>query len=93
LDYKTHKELADYLIYLSNNNTAYNQYFKWKKYASPLSLKYKNINYCKICIKLHLQSIFGIEYKSINLTKLYSPYGNCVRVNGNNEMSAYSEDD
>ncbi len=85
--------MADYLIYLSNNNTAYNQYFKWKKYASALPVVYKNVNYCKVCIKLHLQSVFGIEYKSINLTKLYSPYENCVKVNGNNEMSSYTKYD
>jgi len=31
LDYKKPKDLADYLNYLNNNNTAYNEYFAWKK--------------------------------------------------------------
>ena len=38
-DFKTPKDLADYLIYLNNNKTAYNKYFEWKKY-----IKYLNIN-------------------------------------------------
>ena len=33
LDFKTPKHLATYLIYLSKNKTAYNEYFKWKKYV------------------------------------------------------------
>ncbi len=87
LDYKSPKELADYLIYLSNNKTAYNEYFKWKKYLTILTNSYKNQNLCKVCVKLHLQSVFGIEYKSINLTRLYGPYYNCLEVNSKNEMS------
>ncbi|XP_015781803.1 alpha-(1,3)-fucosyltransferase 6 [Tetranychus urticae] len=31
LDYKSPKELASYLNYLSSNETAYNEYFDWKK--------------------------------------------------------------
>ena len=34
LDFKTVKQLAEYLQYLDKNNTAYNEYFKWR-------LKYK----------------------------------------------------
>ena len=92
MDYKTPKDLADYLIYLSNNKTAYNEYFKWKKYASPYpyTYTYKNHNFCQICLKLHLQSIFGIQYESVNITKLYSPIYNCVQVNGRNKITPYN---
>ena len=37
LDFKTPKHLADYLIYLSKNSTAYNEYFMWKKFIKFLS--------------------------------------------------------
>ena len=31
MDFKTVKQLAEYLQYLDKNNTAYNEYFKWRK--------------------------------------------------------------
>jgi len=48
VDFKTVKELAEYLHYLDKNSTAYNEYFKWR-------LKYKvtpnscNLRFCDIC--------------------------------------------
>ena len=30
MDFKTVKQLAEYLQYLDKNNTAYNEYFKWR---------------------------------------------------------------
>ena len=48
LDFKTLKQLANYLHYLDTNNTAYNEYFKWR-------LKYKvfrrnlDLSLCQIC--------------------------------------------
>ena len=47
LDFKTVKELAEYLQYLDKNNTAYNEYFKWRlKYK--VSLRYW-FSLCNIC--------------------------------------------
>ena len=48
MDFKTVKQLAEYLQYLDKNNTAYNEYFKWR-------LKYKvfrgdlDLSMCQIC--------------------------------------------
>ena len=48
MDFKTVKQLAEYLQYLDKNNTAYNEYFKWR-------LKYKvfrsnlDLSLCQIC--------------------------------------------
>ena len=48
IDFKTVKQLAEYLQYLDKNNTAYNEYFKWR-------LKYKvtdinlSMSICRIC--------------------------------------------
>ena len=61
-DYNSAKDLADHLKYLDSNRTAYNEYFKWKKYVkfdkpvlNPL---------CDLCIQLQLDSYFGVK-KSI----------------------------
>ena len=35
-DFKSPKELAKYLKYLNGNKTAYNEYFKWKKYLKVM---------------------------------------------------------
>ena len=32
LDFQSPRHLTEYLLYLSKNTTAYNSYFKWKKY-------------------------------------------------------------
>ena len=46
MDFKTVKQLAEYLQYLDKNNTAYNEYFNWR-------LKYKVFrdfrSICEIC--------------------------------------------
>ena len=48
MDFKTVKQLAEYLQYLDKNNTAFNEYFKWR-------LKYKvfrsnlDLSMCQVC--------------------------------------------
>uniref|UniRef100_A0A6A7G3Y9 Fucosyltransferase n=2 Tax=Hirondellea gigas TaxID=1518452 RepID=A0A6A7G3Y9_9CRUS len=49
-DFPTVKKLADYLIYLANNHTAYNEYFKWRSHYSLLS---RSKSWCRLCEKLH----------------------------------------
>jgi alpha-1,3-fucosyltransferase len=58
-DYKTPKDLADYLVYLSRNSTAYNSYFKWRKHIAlqPRYLHFSPL--CSMCIQLQLESYFG----------------------------------
>jgi hypothetical protein len=82
LDFKTPKELADYLIYLDGNNTAYNAYFEWKKY-----LKYDPNHpiagyLCEMCIKLHLEDHTGIiQKKKFNsLQKYFGLRNNCKDI-------------
>ena len=61
LDFKNPKHLAKYLLNLSQDSTAYNSYFKWKKYvkfnSAPMHI------FCNMCIKLHLEDYFGYEEK------------------------------
>ena len=81
LDFKSFKDLSDYLIYLDNNVTAYNSYFKWKKYVEFDSTDLIFSPLCDMCIKLHLEDHFGIEKKIINeIDKLWSPKLNCKKV-------------
>lgn len=63
--------MAEYLIYLDSNRTAYNSYFKWKKHVifrkkisifSPI---------CDMCIKLNLEEFFGIEQSVIEDLGVY----------------------
>jgi hypothetical protein len=49
------------LLYLSNNSTAYNSYFKWRKYYSYHKKPQGFNSICEMCIKLQLESYFGIE--------------------------------
>uniref|UniRef100_A0A0R3RZA6 Fucosyltransferase n=1 Tax=Elaeophora elaphi TaxID=1147741 RepID=A0A0R3RZA6_9BILA len=49
-DFTSPRELAEYLQYLSINNTAYLSYLKWTKYYQKI--KYVS-NYCELCKYLH----------------------------------------
>lgn len=56
--FKSVKDLADYINYLDQNDTAYNEYFKWKqkyKIWHPLEGDWPFESYflCKICGMLH----------------------------------------
>jgi glycoprotein 3-alpha-L-fucosyltransferase len=84
MDYKSPKELSEHLIYLSNNSTAYNSYFKWKKYVKRRESKSLNVNQdiCELCIKLHHDSFYGKkEYKTIdNLSNYWNHETDCKSV-------------
>ena len=45
LDFKTVKDLADYLHYLDKNSTAYNEYFKWRQKYQTVVLPF----FCSFC--------------------------------------------
>ena len=64
-DYETPKDLANYLLHLSSNKTAYNSYFEWKKYIKFNVIKPFQAHICEMCIKLHLEKYTGIERKQI----------------------------
>lgn len=65
LDYEDPKELADYLLYLSQNQTAYNEYFKWRKYITKdIHGPETNTYLCEMCIQLQLENFVGIQQKT-----------------------------
>ncbi|KAL7647901.1 UNVERIFIED_CONTAM: hypothetical protein RMT77_001511 [Armadillidium vulgare] len=48
------KKLAEYLLYLSRNEEAYMEYFKWKEhYISSNTRLAEMVTYCHLCQKLH----------------------------------------
>ncbi|EGC32023.1 hypothetical protein DICPUDRAFT_57337 [Dictyostelium purpureum] len=60
-DFKSPKDLADYLKFLADNETAYNEYFNWKKKPLPKSFieKYERCMFydsdCRVCMEVNKQ--------------------------------------
>jgi alpha-1,3-fucosyltransferase len=77
-DYESPKDLANYLLYLSGNETAYNEYFKWKQWIDTSNKNPFQAYICEMCIKLHLEKYTGIEKSQIgDVNKLMSMESNC----------------
>ncbi len=78
LDFETPRELAAYLIYLNNNQSAYNSYFKWKQWIYVRERNPFQAYICEMCIKLHLEKYTGIERKQLsNLNDYMGMETNC----------------
>ncbi|CAF0794199.1 unnamed protein product [Brachionus calyciflorus] len=77
LDFKSPQHLVEYLIYLEKNSTAYNEYFKWKKYIKKTDNEYKQ--FCDMCIKLNLENFYGIQKSQVNDLETFWGYKkNCL---------------
>jgi hypothetical protein len=81
LDFASPKELAEYLLYLDKNVTAYNSYFKWKKHVSfgeGMTFSF----FCSMCIQLQLENYFGVKKKVIDdISVFWSKKVNCKNLN------------
>jgi len=91
-DFVSPKHLADYLTYLNQNKTAYNEYFKWKKYIGfRKSNEIVKAGFlCEMCIQLHLEEQLN-EIKKQTLTNLKQIFGmeeNCLGAN-NQEIAIF----
>ena len=79
-DFKTVKELADRMLFLSQNKSAYNGYFKWKEHVvfdQPVLFN----PICQMCIQLNLEQYLGVKKSVIsNLGELLSIKKNCKTV-------------
>lgn len=55
LDFKSVQDLADHLLYLDQNDTAYNEYFRWKSegYAINIGKELNEQPFCDLCERLH----------------------------------------
>uniref|UniRef100_A0A2P2I2W6 Fucosyltransferase n=2 Tax=Hirondellea gigas TaxID=1518452 RepID=A0A2P2I2W6_9CRUS len=57
LDFTTTGKLAEYLLYLDSNHTAYDEYFHWKKEYKIVNGYLLNVErVCHLCQKLHTDS-------------------------------------
>ncbi|XP_066953050.1 alpha-(1,3)-fucosyltransferase C-like [Macrobrachium rosenbergii] len=67
LDFPTAKSLADYLQYLDKNDTAYNEYFRWKAYHTfPVEWSMLAKPWCDLCARLHedqTRKVYGDLHK------------------------------
>jgi alpha-1,3-fucosyltransferase len=81
LDYKTPKDLADYMLYLDRDPKAYNAYFKWKRYIVPNPNGPLGVVLCEMCLMLNLEQHFGIKKSYLNNVEDYwSKKSNCKTV-------------
>ncbi|XP_076347597.1 alpha-(1,3)-fucosyltransferase C-like [Tachypleus tridentatus] len=62
LEFATPKDLADYLIYLSQNTTEYNSYFRWKQMHAMGGYHWV----CELCRKLHDSTEGPSTYQEID---------------------------
>ena len=81
LNYNNLKDLADYLLYLNRNKTAYNSYFKWKKFVRFEKKAVKVGHFCEMCIKLNLNYYLGIKESVIkDFKEFWGDDKNCYHV-------------
>ena len=86
------KSLANYLAYLDNNQTAYEEYFSWKrelfkkfedKEATKKSLLLKpnySFFFCDLCEKLHNEEYLNNRSNPIvKISEYYNPVKDCAR--------------
>jgi alpha-1,3-fucosyltransferase len=90
MDFKTPEKLANYLYYLSNNKTEYNNFFNWKKYINFETNPSKMGILCEMCIQLHLED--QVEYvnkKRVDVKELYNLNRNCYGLKKENKSFKY----
>lgn len=74
-DFKSPKHLAEYLIYLDKNKTAYNEYFEWKRYVKFDTKKILSGFLCEMCIQLHLEDKGVVQVRNKELKNLSKRFG------------------
>ncbi|KAN0042436.1 hypothetical protein ACTFIV_005001 [Dictyostelium citrinum] len=79
-DFKSPKELVDYITYLSKNKTAYEEYFEWKKQPLPQSFieKYNRCLFygadCRLCQYIDAQKKKQVNNKIGFRSSFGEPY-------------------
>ncbi|CAF0958930.1 unnamed protein product, partial [Brachionus calyciflorus] len=78
IEYRNLEELAKYMTFLSSNQTAYSEFFKWKKFIEFDKIERSFTHYCEMCIKLQLEEFIGIQHKIFeNHSKFFKIEKNC----------------
>ena len=79
MDYKNPQELGQYVKYLDKNTTAYNSYFKWKKYVL-FKDRLINSNFCDMCLMLNMENEIPIRRNIVrNIGKFWGKQ-NCKKL-------------
>ena len=78
MDFKTVKQLAEYLQYLDKNDTAYNEYFKWRKKYKVISGIGRSL--CNICQWFVSNVSHGTKVYN-DLTEYWVKRGKCATKN------------
>lgn len=75
LDFSSVSEMAQYLLALHRNSSAYNEYFKWRtRYKVTQGMRR---SWCQLCKMLHDDSLPRKVYR--DLGKFWSVKENCLR--------------
>uniref|UniRef100_A0AC35G800 Fucosyltransferase n=1 Tax=Panagrolaimus sp. PS1159 TaxID=55785 RepID=A0AC35G800_9BILA len=80
-EFKSPKEMGEYLTMLTKNQTAYMEYFKWRKEGwskVPWNIKEYEIGYCDLCSQL-LQKGREVVTPISDITKWYAEKGGCEK--------------
>ncbi|KAK8732039.1 hypothetical protein OTU49_007151 [Cherax quadricarinatus] len=85
LSFPTAKALADYLIYLNNNDTAYNEYFRWKRFHRIPGWSTVAKPFCDLCERLHTDNDTKVYN---NLKKWFVDDSHC-KYKSNRDVSAF----
>lgn len=83
LDYSSPKELSNYLKYLDSNQTAYNSYFKWKKYVKKYADTLFAGEVCEFCVRLNVDTHLGLRQTVI---KDLNEFWNAKDCKGTNQF-------
>ncbi len=73
-DFESVEKLSQYLIYLNGNDTAYAEYFEWKRYFRVSDDR--SIVICQLCEALNDESLKSKVYQDIDFW--WNKSGNCT---------------
>ena len=75
-DFESPKKLAEYLLYLDRNDTAYKEYFTWKRFYQHVPPKFA----CTLCKQLHNKSLLASPRMYKNM-KMFWDAASCRKLN------------
>lgn len=85
-DFDSPKGLAEYLLYLDRNDSAYKEYFSWRKLYQHVAPKWA----CTLCKQLHNESLFTSPKVYKNMALFWNS-SKCRRLNLTNHPRKRAE--